>query len=151
MANEMIADIAKRLDLEIGEVFHLRNVSTGEMLTDFRLDRRPKDFDKSSFKFTENFLVHIIMGEDRVSNADLIGGIVVGTLQIVKAQWKPAMGEKYWTYNSVWEPDSMYYWSGAAWESMALKCGCVFKTKEEAVAARSRMYREVTGKEWKGQ
>ena len=28
MANEMIADIAKRLDLEIGEEFHLRNVRT---------------------------------------------------------------------------------------------------------------------------
>ena len=150
MANEMIADITKRLDLEIGEEFHLRNVRTGEMLTDFRLDRSPKDFVPSRFKFTDNLLVRVSEGGE-MAYSDFISDIVIGTLQIVKVHWKPALGEKYWTYNSVWEPDSMYYWSGADWESMALKCGCVFKTKEEAVAARSRMYREVTGKEWKGQ
>lgn len=66
---------------------------------------------------------------------------------IVKLPFKPAGGETYWTYSGDWTPDCER-WTYAAWEYPLLKVGCVFRTKEEALAARPQKFRELTGREW---
>ena len=68
--------------------------------------------------------------------------------KIVRKPWMPKDGETYYTYAGKRFMVSSYTWRGDSCEYGIYKGGIVFRTREEAVAARPRVYKEMTGKEW---
>ena len=60
----------------------------------------------------------------------------------------PKRDKEYWTFiNDCWELAS-FRWRDCLSDFLRLRCGMVFRTKEEAVAEIPRVYKEMTGKEW---
>ena len=81
----------------------------------------------------------------------LLVNILCGHKEIKKLPWMPKDGETYYTYAGKHFMVSSYTWRGDSWEYGIYKGGVVFRTREEAVAARPRVYKEMTGKEWRGE
>lgn len=153
MGKNLIPLIAGRLGVEIGEEFHIENLKTGEVL--FEFDEGFVETDRLCvFKFDDNSLVQITRNDSDATR--LIGYLASGRYGIVKIPFEsnsgepfvPKVGQPYWTYTGGWEPDWEMKWCGVSWELMALKAGCVFRSKEEALAARPEVYKSLTGKEW---
>lgn len=136
MGKNLIPIIAKELGVSIGEEFKLTHYDT-------------------KWRFTENNLQFFnLFGPEEDQgwlNAldETLGKVIMRKLQIIKPPFKPKLGQPYWTYRGDWEPEWELKWCGIAWELMALKAGCVFRTKEEALDARPEKFKELTGKDWK--
>lgn len=64
-----------------------------------------------------------------------------------KIPFKPREGEMYWTYIGDWTPHEEF-WDGDAYDCIHKACGCVFRTKEEALKARPERYKALTGMDW---
>lgn len=130
MANKM-AEVAKLLGVELNEEFY--GVCTGTK--------------KRKYKITKIGLITFSdSGDEIISNA--LVDILCGEMKMEKLPYKPQKGEKYWTYNIDGFCVVEVCWSGWAQEFALLKCGAIFRTKAEAIAARPRIYKELTGREW---
>lgn len=139
MAKNLIPQIAKMLGVGIDDVFTLRyfgrNMIPGEfMLTKHGLFYRAnKDFEWE---------------QDRANFV----GILNGNLTIEKLPYKPKYGEAYCTYatdDDKWVVNCKI-WTDWVEEFTALKCGIVFRTREEAEAALPAKYEELTGRKFSG-
>lgn len=86
-----------------------------------------------------------------VDDGRLLGGLLCDNdrFKIVRKPWMPKDGDEYYTYVSSYFMINRYTWSSDAWEYGIFKGGIVFRTREEAVVARPRVYKELTGKEWR--
>ena len=69
--------------------------------------------------------------------------------KIVRKPWMPKDCDTFWTYYGDEFQVGEGIWEGCASDYARLKSGMVFRTEKEAVAARPRVYQEVTGKEWR--
>lgn len=72
--------------------------------------------------------------------------IVCGDYEIHKLPFYPNLGEQYYRYSDVNFKIICSTWQGFPHEYALLKCGCVFRTEEEAIKMRNQKYNELTGK-----
>ena len=122
MANRM-AEIAKLLGVEVGEVF--------------QVDGDPSIKD-CFFKFSDNDLQLSAVNGDNdtwgVANDSRLLGLLYGSLSIRKLPWKPKINEVY--YYPIVDLDYLYCnceWRGEDTDYHRLNNGLVFKTREEAI------------------
>ena len=127
MNKNLITIVAEELGVEIGEEFEVEDAGQYRF-TETRLEYKQSDGSYSPAILPFNFL---------------------NERQIIRSPFEPKLGQSYWTYSADWTPDWEMHWCDASWEHMALKAGCVFRTEEEALAARPAKYKELTGKDWK--
>lgn len=127
-----MADVAKMLGVELGE--------------EFKINLCPNVL----FKFDMNGV--LVQEQTKCSwhsaNQRVLQELIYGSFEIVKLPWKPKYGDDYWTYMFEGYFVEHNKWVDSAWDYIALRCGCVFRTKEEAELARPQKYQELTGKEW---
>ena len=64
-----------------------------------------------------------------------------------KIPFEPREGEMYWTYFGDWTPHEEI-WDGDAYDCIHKGCGCVFRTKEEALEYLPLKYKMLTGRDW---
>lgn len=126
MSKNYMADIAKLLGVELDEEFEIN----GNAYNPYRITNK-------GLLDSRNSLCPISLNN-----------LVVGNWAIIKLPWKPKEGKAYWTYEDDWFEPDLWTWYADTSDYMRLKCGCVFRTKEEALAARPQKYKELTGKEW---
>ena len=123
MANH-IAEVAKLLDVEVGEIFSINQMSP-----------------LAIFRFTDKCL-QISTGDGIwiTANSDKLCKLLDGRLSICKLPWKPTKGEKYYVPHildrDLWD---CYSWDDEEYDEELYKRGVVFKTKEEAVMAAKKM------------
>lgn len=125
MANH-IAEVARMLGVEIGEVFQIPPLKC------------------CFFRFTDDFLTQSAKNEDNddwiIANDSKLRGLLNGRLSIRKLPWKPTKGEKYYV-SDIFDRDlwDYYLWDDDEHDEELYKRGLVFKTKEEAVTAAEKM------------
>lgn len=130
MGKNLIPIIAKELGVEIGEEFRI----AGSPAIKYRFKNN-----KMEGQYTVN--------DDWEIATPLINSL--GDVEVIKLPFEPKEGDYYWTYAGDdfciirlnWNNRHVYDW-------MCKACGCVFRTEEEAIKARSAKYKELTGKEW---
>ncbi len=132
MKKNYIAEVAKLLDVEEGEVFQIgNNISLKNYI----------------FKFADGFLQLSEKGEDDdtwvVANDSILIGLLYGNLSIRKLLWKPAFGEKYYT-PSIDRQDFPFLYTAVLWTDHKIdkefyKRGLVCKTREEATAMAEKL------------
>ena len=140
MANKM-AEVAKLLGVELNEDFEVEDTIYGTKYTT-----------RVSHIGLENYHNNGCCGGGIwITNNAMLRELLVGSVgvRILRKPWKPKSRETYWTYNLNYFDVVESCWSDWAQEFAMLKCGAVFRTREEAVAARERVYKELTGKEWR--
>ena len=76
----------------------------------------------------------------------LLEKIVCGDYEIHKLPFCPQPGELYYYYTAIDFQVGSCSWHGFPYEYAFLKCGCVFRTEEEAIKMRNQKYNELTGK-----
>ena len=81
----------------------------------------------------------------------LLVNILCGHKEIKKLPWRPKDCDTFWTYYGDDFQVGEGIWEGCASDYARLKSGMVFFTEKEALAARSRVYQNLTGKEWRGE
>lgn len=133
MSKNMIPDIVKNLGIEIDEEFNIAGRG------------------KVNYKFTETELQYY---DDKIqddwvkADAAIVESIVYGHATITKYQFEFVEGTHYYRYVY---PDFRIMkdiWHDHPFEFALKACGCIFRTKEEAIAARPAKYEELTGKSW---
>lgn len=136
MAENKMAEVAKLLGVELEEEFELYHIERKEKLGGIH-------------KLTEQSGLMVF---SECAGAWCKGryllGLLVGSLEVKKLPYRPKQKETYWTYNLNRFDVVDVCWSDWAQEFALLKCGAVFRTKAEAIAARPRIYKELTGKVW---
>lgn len=73
------------------------------------------------------------------------------SIEIKKPPFVPKKNDIYWTVASKKFNAKRETWDDYAIDYARLKCGMVFRTENEAVDARPRIYEELTGKKWSDQ
>lgn len=137
MAN-LIPVIAKELGVEIDEEFDVNIPFMGQAkyyrykLTNIGLWRRGD-------------------GVDWVPASGSLERLVCGDYEIIKLPFEPKLVEAYWTYSYTNFSVVKVRWHLDAEDYYCKACGCVFRTKEEAIKARPAKYKELTGKDWEGE
>ena len=131
MAKNLIPKIAKLLGVEIGE--------------EFKVDRY--EYDGLTCKFAENML----MSRSDLKGAEwgiiyvILSELLAGDAEIVKIPWKPKKGDAYYTFEifrGKWVVRSLW-WTGAPCNYALLDKGWVFRTKEEAEDALTKVAAEM--------
>ena len=132
MAKNLIPVIADCLGVRIGENFKIVNRSN------------------FTYQFTEKELIEF---DDR--QPEIPFGIpapikisALGNIEIIRFPFKPKKGDEFWSYAGFNFEPVFGTWQGDYDDFVALNAGCVFRTKEDAIAARPAKYKELTGKEW---
>ena len=134
MGKNLIPIIAKELGVEINEPFKIA-----------------KNRD-SLWRFTEtNFQFYDKHFQDDWVNVKSlsVGTLVLQTPEIIKIPFDPKAGEIFWTYWTGWKVVDFEWDDKIVNFNFRKFCGCVFRTKKEALEARPAKYKELTGKEWK--
>ena len=129
MTKNLILIIAKELGVEIGEEFKLRD-KKGTFAKTF------SDEKEAVFRFTENGVMVVMDDEEKHTTRPLLEDIVCGELEVVKLPYEPKYGEKYWTYEGENFGVADVPWYGEAGDYCIKACGCIFRTREEALKAR---------------
>lgn len=126
--------IANILGVEMGETFEI--TTAGATKSDGCFELTENGIKRWTFpSYNKN-----IAREDDDMLARLLNWVLTGEKIIVKLNWKPANGERYYT-PCVDSPDMYDYWT---WQDdeldqHRLKCGLTFKTKEEAIELTKKM------------
>ena len=132
MAKNLIPQIAKMLGVEIGE--------------EFKVDRY--EYDGLTFKFAENML----MSRSDLNGAEwgityvILSALLGGDAEIVKIPWKPKKGDAFYTFEifrGKWTVVRSMWWAGAPCNYALLDKGWVFRTKEEAEDALTKVAAEM--------
>ena len=138
MELKMLKLIREHLGLEIGEKFKLRNVGTGQIISNFQ-------HKEVVYRFEENALYD---GEDTQAADYILNAIIYGLVQIVEMPFEPKPYDKYWTYlDNDWSVKRCT-WLDLPSDFAMFKAGMIFRTEQKAVEARPELYKEQTGKEW---
>ena len=136
MTKNLIPEIAKLLGVEIGEEFKVIDTHENEC----------------TVRFIENNLqVFDELDKNWRDFARAVGLIVSGEYEVIKLPWKPKLNDVFWTYACNDFVVCWNKWDGSAQQLAELKCGMVFRTEAEALKERPRIYKEMTGKEWKNE
>ena len=131
MTNKM-AEVAKVFGVELGEEFQIKYKDTIVYGT-FRFTEKGTETKGSSgWESARPALLRLLTGE----------------YEIVKMPYQPKKGETYWTCYSNDFAITALTWCDWVQDFALLKCGAVFRTEAEAIKARPRIYKELTGKEW---
>lgn len=132
MGINLIPTIVDKLGVEIGEEF---NVTGYEKTIRFKFDKTGLlwiDECEKSWTYTDvSTFFRLINGDNGV----------------IKLPFKPKLYEQYLTYDDNWEVVAWDWW-GDFEDLIRRNSGYVFRTKEEAIKARPRIYKELTGEEW---
>lgn len=130
MAKNLIPEIAKMLGVEIGEEFKVEGVA-----------------DKT-YKFIIDEL--IVCGEKNANHGYVSANMMLVSLakddaNLIKLPWKPKKGDAYYTFEifrGKWVVRSLW-WTGAPCTYALLDKGWVFRTKEEAEDALTKVAAEM--------
>lgn len=130
MGKNLIPEIARMLGVEIGEEFKVEGVA-----------------DKT-YKFIIDEL--IVCGEKNanhgyVSANMMLVSLAKGDANLIKLPWKPKKGDAYYTFEifrGKWVVRSLW-WTGAPYNYALLDKGWVFRTKEEAEDALTKVAAEM--------
>ena len=130
MAKNLIPEIARMLGVELGEEFKVEGVA-----------------DKT-YKFIIDEL--IVCGEKNanhgyVSANMMLVSLAKGDANLIKLPWKPKKGDAYYTFEvfrGKWVVRSLW-WTGAPCTYALLDKGWVFRTKEEAEDALTKVAKEM--------
>ena len=135
MANYM-EQVAKLLGVELNEKFLLYD-EYGESLG-------------YTYKIIPSGLYFESRIQEQWLDSNELEEILVGIYNIVKLTFIPKEKEMYWTYDSLRQEFFPYktMWMNTVQDYARLKCNMVFRTEAEAIDARPRIYKELTGKEW---
>ena len=129
MAKNLIPEIAKLLGVELGEEFKVKGDITTYIFTD------------DGLKLTYDGGIGIV----EISSDVAFAALVKGTDEIVKLPWKPKKGDGYYTFEifrGKWVVRSLW-WTGAPCNYALLDKGWVFRTKEEAEDALTKVAAEM--------
>ena len=125
MAKNLIPEIAKLLGVELGEEFKVEG------------DNRTYWFDLDGLHSGE----YVAEDEDDAMLHDLL----CGEVEIIKIPWKPKKGDAYFTFEvfrGKWVVRSVW-WTGEPCNYALLDKGWVFRTKEEAEDALTKVAAEM--------
>ena len=134
MSKNLIPEIAKMLDVKLGEEFKVK----GEDELTYR-------FDSDGLKLTHDSGIELADVSAKVAFADLVNG----KDEIVKLPWKPKFGEKYYSFGGRYIGDPSIWivvdviWNGLAYDVAMLDKGWVYRTREEAEAALPKVAAEL--------
>lgn len=131
MANYM-KKVAEMLGVELGEEFKVANKGTESRYV---------------YRLTESGCESLYEGTWDVAKMVLCS-ILHGDAEVRKLPYKPKKGDEYFSYYREDFDVGRGVWSDHPADYARLKCGMVFRTEEEAIEARSRIYRELIDKEW---
>lgn len=137
MKKNLILEVCKMLDLEIGEEFKIKEYD-----------------DEKRFFFTDDGDLNFYYNDAKsnlvvVAQPTTIAEIVCGRVEIVKLPWRPHYDEQFWTFahpcnyeSDRWEC-AILTWHGEVNDFARYKSGWVFKTKKEAEAALPKVAEEM--------
>lgn len=132
MAKNLIPEITKLLGVEVGEEFKV------------------KGDDELTYIFTDDDGLKITFAGDieisQISINSAFVALVMGKDEIVKLPWKPKKGDAYYTFEvfrGKWVVRSLW-WTGAPCNYALLDKGWVFRTKEEAEDALTKVAAEMS-------
>lgn len=127
MANH-IAEVARMLGVEIGEIFKIADDTHDDC--------------QRYHRFTKNAGIEISDDgvEWKTAGTVILKFLLMGDVRIVKLPWKPRENERYF-YPL---PNDKDMWGGTTWtdsnyDNMRLNRGLVFKTIDEATAVAKKM------------
>lgn len=126
MGKNYMEEVAKLLEVEVGEVFEI--YVGGECQGCCR-------FTKDRVEVLDNHCWYR-------TKTETLEWLLNGTATIVKLPWKPQKGEQYYTPCIATQPKYMfsaYYWNDSVFDEEHYRMGLVRKTKEEAVALTKKM------------
>ena len=130
MAKNLIPEIAQMLGVEIGEDFKIK----GYIGPLYR-------FDADGLKASYSCLM-----QKRLTFANaMLSSLLAGEVEIVKLPWKPKKGDAYYTFEvfrGKWVVRSLW-WTEAPCNYALLDKGWVFRTKEEAEDALTKVAAEM--------
>lgn len=129
MAKNLIPEIARMLGVEIGEEFKIKGRKG------------------AIYKFIVDGLLVSDDDAEKVYTATHVPlvGLVRGDIEIVKLPWKPKKGDAYYTFEvfrGKWVVRSVW-WTGEPCNYALLDKGWVFRTKEEAEDALTKVAAEM--------
>lgn len=130
MANHM-KEVARILGVELGEKFKVKNAI----------------YEPTALYFLGENGVYVFNGDGYVKDSVLCS-LLRGDVKLVKLPFEPKKGERYYSYENDWSVIKTS-WGNDMFDLCALKCGIVFRTEKEAIEARPKYYKELTGREWK--
>ena len=142
-----MAEIAKLLGVELDEVFDVEDDFRGEM--DKTIVCRLTE--KGLQTYSRVISCRGDIAEKWVDNERLLGGLLCNNdrFTIVRKPWVPKDGD---TYHSYFHRDfgvGLMVWDSLPSDFARYKSGMLFRNIKEAIEARPRIYRELTGKEWR--
>lgn len=129
MAKNLIPEIAHMLGVKLGEEFKVVYKVGFEIICNFT---------------KEGVFVHE-EGCSGKHDKELLTDIICGKAEIVKLPWKPKKGDAYYTFEifrGKWVVRSLW-WTGAPCTYALLDKGWVFRTKEEAEDALTKVAAEM--------
>lgn len=139
-----MAEVAKILGVELDEEFEVEDAVYGK---------------KDRVRLTESGL-EVFLGKGCCGGEGMwtlsyatMRDILVGRsgVRIVRKPWMPKDCDTFWTYYGDDFQVGEGIWEGCASDYARYKSGMVFRTKKEALAERPRVYKDTTGKEWRGE
>jgi hypothetical protein len=123
--------IANALGVEMGEEFYL----VGGGVKQHRC------------RFTDKGIERLTGGEWTVMNG-LLEKVLFGGYTAEPVDWKPKIGEAYFTYfQENWVIRRVVN-KGTFESLLKIRSGVAFRTRDEALAAREAVYEMITGKKW---
>lgn len=128
MAKNLIPQIAQMLGVEIGEDFKIKGYT-----------EQTYRFDDDGLKVIYSYLM-----KKTFANV-MLGSLLAGQVEIVKLPWKPKKGDVYFTFEvfrGKWVVRSVW-WTGEPCNYALLDKGWVFRTKEEAEDALTKVAAEM--------
>ena len=128
MDKNLIPEIAKMLGVEIGEDFKIKGYT-----------EQTYRFDDDGLKVIYSYLM-----KKTFANV-MLGSLLAGKAEIVKLPWKPKKGDAYYTFEvfrGKWVVRSVW-WTGEPCNYALLDKGWVFRTKEEAEDALTKVAAEM--------
>lgn len=129
MAKNLMYEICKMLGVELFEEFKVVHKTGFEIICNFT---------------QEGVFVHEEGCSGRY-NKELLADIICGKVEIVKLPWKPKKGDAYYTFEvfrGKWVVRSVW-WTGEPCNYALLDKGWVFRTKEEAEDALTKVAAEM--------
>lgn len=131
MGKNLIPQVSQMLGVELGE--------------EFKVDRY--EYNGLTFKFAENMLMSRsdLKGAEWGITYVILSELLGGDAEIVKIPWKPKKGDGYYTFEifrGKWVV-RLLWWTGAPCNYALLDKGWVFRTKEKAEDALTKVAAEM--------
>lgn len=125
MANKVV-EVAGLLDVELGEVFRIKDYPT---------------YPETYFKFTDDGLKQSV---DTIAwtkpSAWVLGSLITGALQITKLPWKPSYSDAYYMPSIISIGKYIkLFWTGSEGDKSSYQQGLICRTKEEAIKLAEEM------------